>query len=249
MTPQDCLTPQVGGIYYRKGKAGQALVVRVESVGEWVDYTVIHGPRRALALGLGRCKTKNFTNWQLTEPCEDYSHLNGCKIFKTFLVHDTSGQPILRCSQKRAAFYLRKGFVVPVTDGVLRFTDAQTEQRLRELYPGSFSAFFLAVKNDRCVVCGRASNLTRHHVIPRRHKHKISQPWRRCLSNVLFVCRVCHDRYEATPEPDPAMDSDWQDYARRWKDHFITTLQPQYLPEGWDIISITNLHVLRETQP
>jgi hypothetical protein len=235
------MTPQVGKIYYRKGRSGHALVIRVVSVAEWVEYQILHGPRRARVAGSGRCKTKNFLGWEETGEREDYTHLDGCKIFPTFLVLDTQGTPILRCSEQRADFYLRKAYARLVREGVLQFTDDQTENRLRELYRGQFSEFFMAVKNDRCVCCGTATNLTRHHVLPRRHKKKIPQPWRGCLSNVLFLCWACHQRYEDTLEPDPECDGDWQAYARRWKQHFLDALHPQHMPAGWDIISVRNL--------
>jgi 5-methylcytosine-specific restriction endonuclease McrA len=240
------MTPEVGKIYYRKGKSGHALVVRIVSVAEWIEYRVVHGPRRAMAAGTGRCKARNFAGWEETPQRDDYSHLDGCKIFATFLVLDTQGTPILRCGQKRAGFYLKKGYVRAVRDGVLQFTDDQTQRRLRELYPGPFSEFFMAVKNDRCVSCGTPGNLTRHHVIPRRHKKKVPQPWRGCLSNVLFLCRACHTRYEDTPEPDPDPAGDWQEYARRWKQHFLDSLSPQHMPAGWDIISVRNFDAVQE---
>ena len=244
------MIPEVGQLYFRKGRSGQALVVRVVSVGEWLEYEIVHGPRRAMSLGTGRCKAKNFADWQPTEERDDYTHLDGCKIFRTFLILDTRGEPILRCSEKRAAFYQKKGYVRVIRDGVLQFTDDQTERRLRELYPGPFSDFFIAVKNDRCVSCGTAGNLTRHHVIPHRHKAKIPQPWRGCLSNVLFLCRTCHERYEVAPEPDPDLGDDWQDYAQRWKQHCIATLEPRHLPAGWDIVSVRNFDAVwdRETE-
>jgi 5-methylcytosine-specific restriction endonuclease McrA len=238
------MTPQVGRTYYRKCRSGQAFVVRVEAVGEWVDYRVLHGPRRAVSLGAGRCKARNFLDWVETEARDSYDHLDGCRLHATLLVQNTRGEPILRCSEKRAAFYLRKGYAVRVSDGVLRFTDDQTEQRLRLLYNGEFSAFFLAVKNDRCVACGRGDNLTRHHVVPRRHLAKVPRRWRGCLSNVLFVCRGCHDQYEAVPEPAPVMGDDWQEYARRWQQHFVEALSPRCMPAGWDIISVTNLEAV-----
>ena len=124
-----------------------------------------------------------------------------------------------------------------MAEGVLQFTDDQTERQLREAHQGQFSEFFLAVKNDRCVSCGAGANLTRHHVVPRRHKKKLPPSGRRCLSNVLFLCAGCHQRYEDAPEPDPEYAGDWQEYARRWKQHFVETLNPQCLPAGWDIIS------------
>src|SRR3954463_456158 len=83
------MTPEVGKTYYRKGKSGHALVVRVLAVGEWVEYQVVRGPRRALALGTGRCKAANFTRWEPTPERDDYADLDGCKRFATFLVLDT----------------------------------------------------------------------------------------------------------------------------------------------------------------
>jgi hypothetical protein len=38
------MIPEVGKIYYRRGKSGRALVVRVVSVSEWVEYEVVDGP-------------------------------------------------------------------------------------------------------------------------------------------------------------------------------------------------------------
>ena len=81
----------------------------------------------------------------------------------------------MRCSRKRADFYLRKGHARQVEEGVLQFTDATTERTLRELYDGHFSGFSLAVKNDRCVCCGRSGRLTRHHVVPRRPRAEEGQ--------------------------------------------------------------------------
>ena len=70
----------------------------------------------------------------------------------------------------------------------------------RKLYLGEFNQFFLAVKNDACVCCGRGDRLSRHHVVPKRHKKKVPMPWRNCLSNLaLFVCLDCHEKYEQTP--------------------------------------------------
>jgi hypothetical protein len=130
-----------------------------------------------------------------------------------------------------------------VSEGVLQFTDATTEKTLAELYLGEFSQFFLAVKNDACVCCGRGNRLSRHHVVPKRHKRKVPLPWRNCLSNVLFVCLDCHEKYEQTPEPDPEV-ADWRDYVYAWKDHFTRVMQPRFLPAGWDIVSVTNLEAV-----
>jgi hypothetical protein len=72
-------------------------------------------------------------------------------------------------------------------------------------------------------------------------------PWRHCLSNVLFVCLACHERYEQTPEPELNV-TDWREYVYAWKDHFIRVMQPKFLPAGWDIVSVTNLDAVARGQ-
>ena len=242
------MTPTIGSVYARR-RNGKAEVIRVTArADDWVEFQYLHGSDRVMRLGSGRCKAKNFSHagWEPTPERTDYSDLDGATLLPTYIVLDTAGSPILRCSEKRAAFYRKKGLAVDVGPGLMRFTDPQTEERLRVLYRGEFSAFFLAVKNDRCVVCGATTDLTRHHVVPQRHKRNIPAPWRSCLSNILFVCTSCHRRYEETPEPEFVMTDDWQGYVRSWRDHFVHVLSPRFLHEGWDIISVRNLTAVGE---
>jgi hypothetical protein len=236
--------PQPGQVWLRK-RASAAVVRRVRAVENGkVYYEVLHGPASLRRKPLGWCNVRSFVQHaEQIEEQPDYSHLDGAKQFDTFLVLSTHGQPLLRCSQKRADFYLKKGFARRVESDVLQFTDATTEKTLAELYLGEFSKFFLAVKNDACVCCGRGNRLSRHHVVPKRHKRKVPLPWRNCLSNVLFVCLDCHERYERTPEPDPKT-TDWREYVYAWKDHFIRVMKPKFLPTGWDIVSVTNLEAV-----
>ncbi|MCI0701626.1 MAG: HNH endonuclease [Planctomycetia bacterium] len=242
--------PKIGQVYTRS-RNGKAEVVRVVAIAdEWVEFRYLHGPERAMRLGIGRCKAKNFASagWKPTEEREDYSHLDGATRFDTFQVLDTHGKPILRCSAKRAAFYLRKKLAREVSSGVLQFNDPQIEERIRTMSVEGFTEFFLEVKNDRCVSCGATSDLTRHHVLPKRHKKNVPQPWRSCLSNVLFVCGACHRKYEETPEPEVVPTADWQAYVRAWRDHFFNVLQPKCVPAGWDIISVKNLEALSSAE-
>src|SRR5205823_1183104 len=125
-------------------------------------------------------------------------------------------------------------------------TSDVTERRLEELHSEQFGEFFKAVKNDRCVVCGAGCKLSRHHVVPRRVKPKVPQPYRSCLSNVLFVCLDCHDRYERTPEPEVEMGECPLAFCRAWRDHFLKVMAPRFLPAGWDIFSVKNIDKVRK---
>jgi hypothetical protein len=230
---------QPGRCYFRK--TGQTVSVRkVERVegGDVVHYRVLAGPQLRQREE-NRTRLKKFLRWATgeTDERDDYSDLGGCAITPTFLVHDTRGEPIFRCTERKARFYLRKGHAVEVSPGVLRLTDATTEERLREVHRGEFDEFFLAVKNDRCVACGAAGPLTRHHVVPRRVLGDLPHSVRARLSNVLYVCVGCHERYERSPEPAPD-EPDPLAYCRAWQEHLVEVLRPRFLPEGWDVISV-----------
>ena len=244
MSADEPVLVQAGQVWLRK-RSSSAIVRRVLAVADGkVEYEVLHGPASLRRTPRGSCNLRSFIKDAVViEEQADYAHLDGARRFDTFLVLATDGEPLFRCSQKRAQFYLKKGHVRAVREGVLQFTDDTTEKTLRELYLGEFSEFFMAVKNDRCVCCGRGERLSRHHVLPKRHKKKVPLPWRNCLSNVLFVCLDCHKLYEQSPEPDPEI-ADWQGYVNAWKDHFIRVMSPRFLPAGWDIVSVKNLEAV-----
>jgi hypothetical protein len=221
---------EVGKKYYRKrGVCGAVREVLAVHDGK-VSYRVLHGPALKRQ-PFNTCGLRSFAAWADGEfEGEDYRRLDGAKLFKTFLVQGVAGRPIFRCSARRGRFYLRKGYAVQVDEGTLRFTDDTTEKKLAYLYDGELSAFFLEVKNDRCVVCGRDHGLTRHHVVPRRHKRKLPPEVRRRISNILFLCIDCHRAYE-----DRQLVSESTD-PHVWKDHFLDTMRPKFLPRGWDIL-------------
>jgi hypothetical protein len=221
---------EVGKQYFHKrGVCGAVRRVLAIRDGK-VDYQVLHGPalkRNAL----NTCSLRKFALWADGEFAgDDYRRLDGAKLHGTYLVQNVAGEPIFRCGARRGKFYLRKGYAVEVSDGTLRFTDDTTEKKLSYLYDGKLSPFFMEVKNDRCVVCGKDHNLTRHHVVPRRHKRKLALDVRKRISNILFLCMECHHRYE-----DQQLVSDSIDpYV--WKNHFVEAMRPKFLPRGWDIV-------------
>jgi hypothetical protein len=221
---------EVGKKYYHKrGVCGTVRLVLAIHDGK-VDYQVLHGPALKKT-PFNTCSLKSFGLWAEGEfEGEDYHRLDGARLHGTFLVQSVAGKPLLRCSARRGRFYLKKGFAVQVDEETLRFIDDTTEKKLAYLYDGDLSPFFLEVKNDRCVVCGKDHNLTRHHVVPRRHKRRLPLDVRKRISNILFTCLDCHHRYESQQLLSDSLDP----YV--WKDHFIETMKPRFLPKGWDII-------------
>jgi hypothetical protein len=216
--------------YYRKrGVCGTVREVLAVRDGQ-VDYQVLHGPALKRQ-PRGTCGLKSFALWANGEfHGDDFRRLDGARLHGTFVVQSVAGTPIFRCSARRGKFYLRKGYAVQVDEQTLRFTDDTTEKKLAYLYDGKLSPFFMEVKNDRCVVCGKDHPLTRHHVVPRRHKRKLPLDVRQRISNILFVCLDCHHAYETRQLVSDSLDP----YV--WKDHFIDTMKPRFLPRGWDIV-------------
>src|SRR5438046_59977 len=117
---------EVGKKYYHKrGVCG--VVRQVLAIGDGkVDYQVLHGPAMKRQPG-NTCSLKNVTLWADGEfEGEDYHRLDGARLHATFVIQNVAGEPILRCSARRARFYLKKGYAVVVDDETLRFTDDTT---------------------------------------------------------------------------------------------------------------------------
>lgn len=222
---------EAGKKYFRKrGHTGS--VRKIIAITDKVYYKVLYGPARKQHPD-GCCKSYNFLRWaDGVFEGDDYHRLEGAVLHKTFVMQSTSGKPLFRCSKKRCDFYIRKGYVDKIDEDTYRFNNDQTEEKLNRLYKGQFTEFFMAVKNDQCCVCGKDHNLTRHHVVPQRYKKNLPLETRNRLSNILFVCTACHKVYE-----DQQFVSDSVD-PHVWKDHFISTMNPKFIPSGWDIISI-----------
>ena len=228
--------PPIAGQVWMK-KPNQFSVVReVVSVDEKkVYYKVLHCPN-SMKLKEGSCRIQSFLrDFRKIEPMKDYSLLDGAKHFETFVVLSTTGKTMFRCNEKRAKFYLKKQYAIQVDDHTLQFTNDVTEDTLNKLYDGKFSEFFMVVKNDHCACCGKKARLTRHHIVPKCHKMKLPLELRKCLSNVLFVCIECHKEYDHEWKPEEGLS--WINYILAWRDHFLNTMNPMFLPKGWDIFT------------
>lgn len=234
--------------YYHKNGVIACVRKVIDIVDGRVNYIALHGP--VVKKGFSnrfQTSLRGFKRWaqKEIEELDDYRHLDGATIHPTFIVLDTKSNVIFRCSQKRAKFYLKKGYANLVNSDTIQLTNDVTEKRLSQLYDGEFSEFFTEIKNDHCVVCGCTGRLTRHHVVPQRHVGKIPFPWRNCISNVLFVCMDCHLVYESNIDDEPQLSlGDPFAFARAWKEHFIKIMQPKFMPKGWDIVSVKNVELL-----
>src|SRR4051812_1865119 len=100
-----------GQVWLRK-RGSAAVIRRVRAVVDGkVQYEVLHGPANLRRNKLGTYSLRSFLqHTRQIEEQGDYGHLDGARPFDTFLVLSIGGEPLLRCSQKRAQFYLKKGF-------------------------------------------------------------------------------------------------------------------------------------------
>jgi len=98
-----------------------------------------------------------------------------------------------RMGKKRVDWYVERGLAKVVS------LDPHTIQLLFEPNGlGNYNdEYYLAEKDNACVVCGSQDELTKHHALPRCfRKHFPSCLKRYDSHDVLLVCRPCHEDYE-----------------------------------------------------
>lgn len=231
--------------YYRRRQGGPAEVRKIISIKDKrIKYKRLQGKTINRYGSEGECNYSTFLAWHDGEISEkaDFRLLEGAILHPTYVVLGKDGEPVFRCTQRRAMHYLKKGYADRIDETTIRLNErSNTEQVLESLYGNvKDKPFFMAIKNDKCCVCGKTHNLTRHHVVPQRHLKKLGREVSSYLSNILFVCFECHMGYERHSELEPNSDVlDPVMHVLAWRDHFIETTKPKYLPEGWDIFTVS----------
>lgn len=228
------------------------------------------------------------------------------------------GEAMFHGDAEKALWYLNRGLVEVVGHDppTLRFV----------FTPGGSGhagdAFYLAGKENRCVVCGSTDGLNRHHVVPSVYRrHLPAEVKEHAHHDVVLLCLACHERYEreadalkaelgrecgvpphglrgegdrardravrfartlrydggriplarreqmlrkigewlgkwpledadveavASAESGPKVEvehgprvvaaaADVQAFVRRWREHFLRAMRPQFLSEHWDV--------------
>jgi uncharacterized C2H2 Zn-finger protein len=225
--------PELGKRYYRKRgmTASVRLVTKIE--GDKVFWRLLYGPG-AKKHPEGQTTLNGMKRWMTAEYSgdENYYRLDGAVIYQSYLVQNVDGETAFRCGRKRALFYLRKGYAVEVGDHLIKLVTSETVDRLKQLHGEELTPFFMAVKNQKCVVCGVDRPLTRHHVVPRRVTKILPKTVKCRISNILFVCVKCHSKYNDNDIQHEELD------PQAWVDHFNKVMEPKQLPEGWTIFTV-----------
>ncbi|XP_017686198.1 PREDICTED: exonuclease 3'-5' domain-containing protein 2 isoform X2 [Lepidothrix coronata] len=198
-------------------------------------------------------------------------------LYDNCFLHAPDGQPLCTCDRKKAQWYLDKGI------GELVSTDPFVVKLRFEPSgrPESQVDYYLTVKENLCVVCGKRESYIRKNVVPHEYRrHFPIQMKDHNSHDVLLLCTSCHaisnyyDNHlkqqlaEEFGAPigseegvrlleDPLRRICNESYMphglkvvqcfakgglrslmqleRRWRQHFLDSMQPKHLPEQWSV--------------
>jgi hypothetical protein len=146
--------------------------------------------------------------------------------------------PFCRCTCKTAERYLRKGYAKLIGDKQIKFIVGYVEDKMVEksgmtIEEMAADEYFMADKNKCCAVCKTEKRLSKHHIVPERHKDKVPPEILSEIANVLIVCWGCHGKYESWFEEHGEPNFDLGNPIN-WYNHFIEVMKPEHL-QGWHI--------------
>lgn len=121
-------------------------------------------------------------------PIQSGSIYGNCKMFAP------DGTLLCRCNEDRAKWYLDRDLAI-VTEQSPNLSIKLTFEPKGKGQSGQ--PFYLADKENRCVVCGTEQNLTKHHCVPRCFRKCFPGEYKFHTSHdVVPVCVPCHEKYE-----------------------------------------------------
>ncbi|XP_058149197.1 exonuclease 3'-5' domain-containing protein 2 isoform X2 [Dasypus novemcinctus] len=108
-------------------------------------------------------------------------------LYDNCFLHAPDGQPLCTCDRRKAQWYLDKGIGVSEEPFVVKL---QFEPAGRPESPGDY---YLMVKENLCVVCGKRDSYIRKNVIPHEYrKHFPIEMKDHNSHDVLLLCTSCH---------------------------------------------------------
>ncbi|XP_054017564.1 exonuclease 3'-5' domain-containing protein 2 isoform X2 [Dryobates pubescens] len=110
-------------------------------------------------------------------------------LYDNCFLHAPDGQPLCTCDHKKAQWYLDKGI------GELVSTDPFVVKLRFEPSgrPESQVDYYLTVKENLCVVCGKRESYIRKNIVPHEYrKHFPVQMKDHNSHDVLLLCTSCH---------------------------------------------------------
>ncbi|XP_061198486.1 exonuclease 3'-5' domain-containing protein 2 isoform X3 [Neopsephotus bourkii] len=110
-------------------------------------------------------------------------------LYDNCFLHAPDGQPLCTCDRKKAQWYLNKGI------GELVSTDPFVVKLRFEPSgrPESQVDYYLTVKENLCVVCGKRESYIRKNIVPHEYRrHFPIQMKDHNSHDVLLLCTSCH---------------------------------------------------------
>lgn len=102
-----------------------------------------------------------------------------------------------RCNEKKAIWYLSRGLARFVIDEPIVFQLTFTPKSTGNHGNTKYNRFYLASKENRCCVCGKRKDLTKHHCVPRFYRKHLPDKIKNHNSHDVFLlCAGCHHEYE-----------------------------------------------------
>lgn len=114
-------------------------------------------------------------------------------IYGNTKVYDPDGNLLFLCINKKATWYLDRNLATIINKEPLEIQ--------LNFQPKGFGHqgdnYALSEKMNKCVVCGRENDLTRHHIVPYTYrKHFPEQIKSHNSHDVVPICSKCHAEYE-----------------------------------------------------
>ncbi|KAM6202086.1 exonuclease 3'-5' domain-containing protein 2 [Rhynchocyon petersi] len=110
-------------------------------------------------------------------------------LYDNCFLHAPDGQPLCTCDRRKAQWYLDKGIGELVSEEPF-VVKLQFEPAGRPDSPGDY---YLMVKENLCVVCGKRDSYIRKNVIPHEYrKHFPIEMKDHNSHDVLLLCTSCH---------------------------------------------------------
>ncbi|XP_074092145.1 exonuclease 3'-5' domain-containing protein 2 isoform X4 [Macrotis lagotis] len=171
-----------------RGK-GNSSIMGEESIGETESAKKTRNQKsRASGMFSGNPKGRDPRKQKQKPLGKGYSARKS-PLYDNCFLHAPDGQPLCTCDRRKAQWYLDKGIGELVSEDPF-VVKLQFEPSGR---PESPKDYYLMVKENLCVVCGKRESYIRKNVVPHEYrKHFPIQMKDHNSHDVLLLCTSCH---------------------------------------------------------
>ena len=116
-------------------------------------------------------------------------------LYSNIMMESPDGTQMCFINSRKARWYLKRNLAEIISPETIRLT-------FEPLGKGKNNdKYYLTRAENKCVVCGTAEGLTKHHVVPYCYRKFFPREYKDHTSHdVNLLCRSCHDKYETIAE-------------------------------------------------